>query len=435
MEHSMAVAVAHLDSCPRHADCDVRAPVLREDVTNHVDALLGNLTEYIAELVLVFDDHGVCLAVNSSLQRLLGWRADEWVGQHGSHFVHPDDVALGLELFVSARATGAGVKEPVTYRLRHSDGGFVDMECIATTVNAGPGRFVFVVTGRPARIARDSTAIFDEVSRRVSAMFEESLIGMAQVALDGSILRANRQLAELVGGVAEELTGTPLEDLFRTNWDYGCAENHAELELRTTVTARTVTVRAAATLVRDWKNEPLYYAVQVSDITDLKDAELELRRRSSIDPLTGLSNRSRLELWGNEFSSAADTILLIDLDGFKAVNDTFGHRAGDEVLVAVADRLRHQTRESDVLARLGGDEIVIRTTTTSAIEAERMAARLADAIAQPVAVPAGLVRVGASVGVAIGRAGVTLAALLDEADVALYESKRRGGGTTVARRD
>src|SRR5581483_8164584 len=292
MENGMALAVAHIDPCPRLRDCDVRALVLREGATDHIDALVGNLTDYIAELVLVFDDHGVCLAANPALQRVLGWRPEEWVGQHGSSFVHPDDVALGLELFVSARATGAGVKEPVTYRLCHSDGGFVDMECIATTVDAGPGRFVFVVTGRPARIARDSAAIFDEVSRRVSVMFEESLIGMAQVALDGSILRANRQLAELVGGVAEQLTGTNLEDLFTTEWDYRCEGNRAELELKTAA-ARTVTVRAAATLVHDWKNEPLYYAVQVSDISDLKEAELELRRRSTIDPLTGLGNRSR----------------------------------------------------------------------------------------------------------------------------------------------
>jgi diguanylate cyclase (GGDEF)-like protein len=176
-------------------------------------------------------------------------------------------------------------------------------------------------------------------------------------------------------------------------------------------------------------------------LLDLHHSERNNRQMAHHDLLTGLPNRAlNLKLfaellagpWPASASAASKlTVFCLDLDGFKGVNDRFGHAAGDAVLVAVADRLRTSVREVDFVCRLGGDEFVILLPDITDGEAASVARRIIARISEPFEF-APAARVGASIGLASApRDGTTADELLSAADRAMYEAKRRGKGGFV----
>jgi diguanylate cyclase (GGDEF)-like protein len=162
----------------------------------------------------------------------------------------------------------------------------------------------------------------------------------------------------------------------------------------------------------------------------------DLSRRAFHDPLTELPNRTlfrdRLEhaLARTRRVHASVGVLLVDLDGFKEINDNFGHEAGDQVLVAVAQRLRASLRPADTVARLGGDEFtVLLEDITSVEEATRVAERIENSLRTPFMVEGHETSVGTSIGIAINLAGrEDPSTLLRNADAAMYQAKRMGKG-------
>ncbi len=168
---------------------------------------------------------------------------------------------------------------------------------------------------------------------------------------------------------------------------------------------------------------------------ELADAHAALERLAHSDPLTGLANRTLLHerLREVERSAAVPAVLVLDLDGFKAVNDSFGHEVGDALLVAVADRLRGLVRETDTVARLGGDEFAILLQDATSEQALDVAERVRAALAAPVVVAGRTCWVSASVGVRMGtRRGGSTDDFLRDADTAMYRAKSRSrGGVSV----
>ncbi|MEU4562752.1 EAL domain-containing protein [Actinoplanes sp. NPDC023936] len=169
----------------------------------------------------------------------------------------------------------------------------------------------------------------------------------------------------------------------------------------------------------------------------LTDARaVEAMREAYRDPLTGLPNRKlfaeRLDqsLTGERCHTAV--ILFIDLDRFKAVNDTLGHNAGDDLLAAVSERIRGQLRPPDVAARLGGDEFAVLMVDVSIEDARAVAERIVARAAEPFSIAGRVVHIGASVGIAAGAAGTVAATeILGNADIAMYRAKRTGSGRVV----
>ena len=179
------------------------------------------------------------------------------------------------------------------------------------------------------------------------------------------------------------------------------------------------------------------------DITERKQLEEALAHRAYHDPLTDLPNRASFAERLEQALARADrrgrglAVLYLDLDGFKAINDSLGHDGGDELLIAVSQRLRGCLRMEETLARRGGDEFtILLEDLVAAREGEQVAARLIAELGRPFALRAGSATVGASVGLAFRGPGTSLAgiaadALLRAADEALYAAKATGKGRYV----
>jgi diguanylate cyclase (GGDEF)-like protein/PAS domain S-box-containing protein len=197
---------------------------------------------------------------------------------------------------------------------------------------------------------------------------------------------------------------------------------------------------------RDADGHPRLMAGVLIDITDRKRAEAALARAATTDELTGLPNRRALqERLAQALASARrhrhiGALLMLDLDHFKRINDSLGHAAGDQLLQALAQRVRTLLRTEDTLARMGGDEMMVvlpdlgTDADGAARHAQQVAEKLLAALTEPVALEAGAYSVGASIGFTLfpERAEETAADLLREADTAMYEAKAAGRGAIRA---
>ena len=176
-------------------------------------------------------------------------------------------------------------------------------------------------------------------------------------------------------------------------------------------------------------------------INDLKNMQKDLQRQAFFDPLTQLPNRAffleNLKLQTGRVSrdtSCQFAILYLDIDGFKEINDTLGHAAGDLLLIESAKRLDHTIRPGDIVARLGGDEFAILLENTAHVElAIEIASRIQAAISAPVTITGSQLSISTSIGIAVydpNNRWDSETAILENADIAMYKAKRKGPGNT-----
>jgi diguanylate cyclase (GGDEF)-like protein/PAS domain S-box-containing protein len=277
-------------------------------------------------------------------------------------------------------------------------------------------------------------------------------VGQSVVAtdLEGKVLYWNRAAQEIYGWSSEEALGRSLRDLTV------CEESLEKVEEVGSV-LRAGRAWSGETLLRrkDGSHVPvlgtasplfddrgsLVGMIGVStDISERKTLEAELERRASHDPLTGLPNRpafvDRLEQALQRTRRRKNSrnkvgVLFMDLDGFKTINDSLGHEAGDRFLVTVAERLKNRLRPEDVLARFGGDEFaVLLEDVANVTEAIWVAQRIAEGLQEPLAVNSHQVSVSTSVGIALGSANTNddPEGMLRKADAAMYQAKEQGPG-------
>ncbi|MEJ7763255.1 MAG: EAL domain-containing protein [Thermomicrobiales bacterium] len=207
-------------------------------------------------------------------------------------------------------------------------------------------------------------------------------------------------------------------------------------------TGEVRTVHQQGEVIVDEFGTPVRIIGTIHDITDRKAVEERLTHRAFHDALTELPNRAlftdRLDRAlqapaapGGDVPSVA--VIFLDLDGFKAINDSLGHEAGDAVLVQTADRLRESLRPTDTVARFGGDEFtILLTTITGPREARRLADRVLTRLREPLQIDGREALVSASLGIAFGRPGEASAIeLLRDADAALYQAKLSGKNRTL----
>jgi diguanylate cyclase (GGDEF)-like protein/PAS domain S-box-containing protein len=277
--------------------------------------------------------------------------------------------------------------------------------------------------------------------------FANAPMGVALTTPQGVLVDVNPALCTMVDRTAEELHGMSVLGLVHPDGLTAAQEAYAGLTAHRERPMRHETrlVRAGGAEVpvqvtASWVEEsaegqPAHLVMIVEDITDRKALEAQLVHRSMHDPLTGLPNRLRCQdrLWHalerGHRERTPTCVLIIDLDGFKAINDELGHPMGDLVLVSFAERLRSVLRASDTAARLGGDEFSIVCENTEPADARVLAERLRTTVTEPLSLDGTSVSIGISIG--IGSApggedpGEVYERVVREADDAMYADKAR----------
>lgn len=285
-----------------------------------------------------------------------------------------------------------------------------------------------------------------EAELRYRNIFEHASEGIFQTSLDGRYLAANPALARLYGYASPAALMAGLDDIGRQLYARSgqrerfhqlMAQQGEVLNFESEVYRQDGTriwISENAHAVRDADGQTLYYEGTVQDISERKRHQEELERQANHDMLTGLPNRILLgDRVEQGIARAARlgyylTVVFIDLDNFKFINDSLGHGAGDELLKEIANRLRHCVRTSDTVARLGGDEFVLLLgdhfrASTVISQLRRVLAE----IGRPVMLSGREFHVGASLGVAMYPGdGEDPASLLKHADTAMYAAKNRG---------
>jgi diguanylate cyclase (GGDEF)-like protein/PAS domain S-box-containing protein len=284
---------------------------------------------------------------------------------------------------------------------------------------------------------------FLEVRERFESAFANAPIGMALLDMNGGWLQVNDALCRITGYPENDLKATTLDAITHPD-DVALAADDLERLLAGQILSYQVEMRyrhawghyvwvlLTVSVVKDVKGCALHVIKQVQDISERKERARQLEYLVDHDFLTGLYNRRWFEReLAREVERATryetpGAVLVIDLDHFKDINDSLGHKAGDDLLKGVAGLLKQRVRQADVLARLGGDEFALLLPQTSADHAEIVADEIVKTLSRRMAVSAGQsVVVTASVGVAISD-GLTDTELLAYADLAMYEAKEAG---------
>jgi diguanylate cyclase (GGDEF)-like protein/PAS domain S-box-containing protein len=327
-----------------------------------------------------------------------------------------------------------GDKQRVDVQHRRDDGSVFDVELNMRVAEIDGQLFVFG-SGRDVTEAR-------QLVREQAAVLESDLVGMAKV--EKRVIKwRNRAFERILGYGPGELEGTSTlalyenEDVFRQIGEELYPVIGAGKQYRTHVRMRhkhgeVLWIDLSATRLSD--TETLLMAV---DITAMKNAHEQMAHVAFHDALTGLPNRLLLaDRLGRALSISKRegflvAVCYLDLDGFKAVNDTLGHDAGDALLVEIARRLQANIRPSDTAARLGGDEFVLVLQFVPSDDWHRGLERVVEALAEPIVLPNGEVaKIGATFGVAISHDADLSSAeeLLQRADRTMLTGKRTGKG-------
>lgn len=262
-------------------------------------------------------------------------------------------------------------------------------------------------------------------------MFEESPIAMCTVMADGEIVRSNRAFAQLVASAASvfDLVREADRDALRVALRAiaSGAQRSVRVEAALASSDRWCEINGAA--MRGGTGDVMLH---VLDVTERRRREMQLRELAECDPLTGVLNRLSLHriLADRLAAKQGGTLLLLDLDGFKAVNDTLGHQRGDEVLIAVVQAIRETVPSSGVVARLGGDEFAVLLEADGP-SGTVLGAALIRRIREAAERIAGTAGVTASVGIGQLRPSHDLESILAEVDLAMYAAKRAGKARCV----
>jgi diguanylate cyclase (GGDEF)-like protein/PAS domain S-box-containing protein len=413
---------------------------LPEGMTTQVmDRKIGtNIAVVGADLRLHYANEGFARALASTPEALIGRElSDIYTPQHLNGFLPYLHRALGGELVTYERRIPVVGSEDVWYTVSFTPW----QDKTGATIG------VTMCSMKVHELKTTSEAL-RKASERLSSHMENSPLAVFELDAQLKVTHCSARVETLFGIEPQRLIGhSLLAELDMVDVHAPLVE--AFLRLTTGVESSnraeaTLTHRDGRTVYCDWFNSALTDSsgrVQsimalVQDISAREEAAQQLLHIATHDNLTGLGNRRMLtERLSHSLERAKRTgdavaLLFIDLDGFKHVNDAYGHGAGDEVLKTVAQRLKGAARACDFLARLGGDEFVILMDTDVVAAAPGLLSeRIFAALSEPCRFEGGEGKVGASIGVAMHPPLSNLAAdLIRRADAAMYEAKTAGKG-------
>ncbi len=396
------------------------------------------LAERSSDLLLLVGTDRLVLWANAACERVLGYPVESLVGTDPLSLVHPDDLPRLLSTIGSV-VTLPGATGAVDYRLRAADGTWHSFDTSATNLGDDPDIAGIVISMRDVTAQRHAEAALAASEESYRDLVEHASDAVVVADMAGNITFANRSMEQLLGFAGEELAEMNMfdpiapEDLERAQQTFARHGENIDLHLLTKGGGR-VFVEVTARYAPGPDGEPARIQAILRDRTEQRRLQDQLSHQVFHDALTGLPNRL---LFGDRLDQALArarhdhgrrAVMILDLDGFKAVNESLGHEVGDELLRMLAPALRAALRPEDTVARLGGDEFgflieEIRDDHACVAAAEQILA----ALAVPAPAP-GTPRISGSLGIAITTPGATGSDLLRAADTALYEAKARNPG-------
>lgn len=385
----------------------------------------GQLRHVIAQLadgILVVDRGGTLLFLNPAAEQLLGQPGADLIWENVGFPVAPGG-SYELEL-----VTSDGAERCVEMRV-------ADIEW-----DGGPA---YVAALRDVTERKRLQERYRRASQTLEAIVEASPLPVVQLAADFSVQFWNGAADTLFVEPDQLGRGLPLpiardpanQDLFRAPARLGRGETSVQVEaVYSRHDDEPLQLLVSLSALRDGNGAVTGMVAILDEITARKRVEVEARE----DPLTGLANRRVLM---SELAAAIaraeagwpGAVLLVDIDGFKDVNDALGHAAGDKVLAEIARRLESALRPGDMLARYGGDELVVIPARATIAEAEHIGERLRASV-DGMDIDGAPDGVSLSIGIVPIDSGLDADHALEEADRALYEAKRRGRNRVVLRR-
>jgi diguanylate cyclase (GGDEF)-like protein/PAS domain S-box-containing protein len=285
-----------------------------------------------------------------------------------------------------------------------------------------------------------------ESESRFHSAFTHAAIGMALVTTDGKFIQANKAFSQMLGRGTAALLEADLKALVHPE-DLPALQSPVEKLVKGELTSVQAELRGRhldgsdvwmslnISLARDWQFKTHNLIVQAQDVSARRRAEAELYHNAYHDSLTQLSNRAHFDEQLNRAIARVQrhpqqrfAVMYLDFDRFKLVNDSLGHRAGDELLVNVGRRLRAMLRPTDVLARLGGDEFAILVEDLARQrDAIDLAERIHRELEKPIKLGAMDVTVSASIGITFSTNNYQASdQIIRDADIAMYKAKSRG---------
>lgn len=391
---------------------------------------------------------GRWLDVNDALCRILGYAREELLQVDFQRLTHPDDLQADLAL-VQGLLAGRCSHYHLEKRFLDRNGRVIWTRLSVSLVRnerGEPVHFVSQIQDISAQRSSEQRLFESEQRSRITLDAVADLV--LSVSLEGRIEYANAAAVRMLAGDgAQALAGYRVQDVLQLTTEYApgsmldvavlldpesnAVDLHADLLLR--LGTATVPVDLTRAWLRDDEGHVRGAVWVLRDDTQQRARQREARQLAEIDPLTELSNRRGFEVHLQqaitrvERTGQAASLMYIDLDRFKPVNDTWGHLAGDAVLWAVASVLRHGVRDSDVVARLGGDEFAVILSGCTPRRAARIGGELLQTLAS-LSIPwdQHRLRVGASIGIAPLLGGMGVDQAVAAADAQCYRAKAMG---------
>lgn len=384
---------------------------------------------------------GCILRVNETFAGMLDRSATEMRGLNFRDITHPEDIEADLEQFdqvLDNKRNGYCLEK----RYLRRDGSCLDARLAVSAIRDDQGRAVrFFAHVEDVTQQRDAERRIIATNARLSLITEAVRGGSWHIDVATGRFQPSEALKRLVNGpypaplgLAEYQSRIHPDDLAAADLQplSDGEQDRMSVEYRLETVTGTVWMRCDRQLLRDANGHPEQIVGVTIDMTDEHHRHARAEMQAATDPLTGLLNRRGLDRLMRELASDCPCgVMLIDLDGFKQVNDQLGHDTGDAVLAEAADRLTRAVRSSDLVARLGGDEFVVILVGADTESLAGMAARAVSTLGEPFDSCGGAtLRLSASIGASWAPCPPSARpSVLSRADSALYDAKAAGRGT------
>lgn len=392
------------------------------------------------------DRHGHTLEVDAATERLLGWEPAEMLGVSAVRFVDPADHDRAIQGWIEMLSGGHPERGRVRYLTASGDRRWLEVALTNRLDDPDHGDVEVELIDVHDEMVALSAAKFG--AAQFDALTESLPVGVIQIGADGEILYSNQWVRDVIGVEGRWITdwGGIVADAEREAL-VRASEAALEIGAPTNVDVSLVGASGATRRCRlrirslgaDEDGRSRGAIASIEDMTDTLELQSRLHTQVRTDGLTGLPNRLALDEWLDQHlfddpRCVGVTALYLDLDGFKYVNDSHGHTAGDRVLCSIASRLALALETSDILARIGGDEFVIaRPAILDDDECATLARQVLDIFERGVAIDSATVELGLGCSIGITRADSarSAASILCEADLAMYVAKQAGGNRWV----